>query len=69
MFFELLRFVELSSVAKVSKCCGKTGSVTPLTALLNQRLDTLQTPRMLTPFEINLLRKSKCEIAAYLVQL
>lgn len=51
-------------MAKISKSVGKTGSVTPSTALLNQRLDTLQTPRMLTPFEIELLRKSKSEMAA-----
>jgi hypothetical protein len=51
-------------MAKISKCGGKPGSVTPSTALLNQRLDTLQTPRMLTPFEIELLRKSKREMAA-----
>jgi len=30
--------------------------------LLNQRLDTFSTPRMLTPYEIELLRKSKQEI-------
>lgn len=51
-------------MAKILKFGGKTGSVTPSTALLNQRLDTLQTPRMLTPFEIELLRKSKREMAA-----
>jgi hypothetical protein len=28
------------------------------------KLDILQTPRMLTPFEIELLRKSKREMAA-----
>ena len=41
---------------------GWKGSVTPSTALLNQRLDTFSTPRMLTPYEIELLRKSKQEI-------
>ncbi|MCD8504225.1 MAG: hypothetical protein LRY56_01800 [Burkholderiaceae bacterium] len=51
-------------MAKNSKCGGKTGSVTPSTAQLNRRLDTLQTPRMLTPFEIELLRESKREMAA-----
>ena len=49
---------------KISKSVGQSGSVTPSTALLNQRLGTLQTPRMLTPFEIELLRKSKREMAA-----
>lgn len=51
-------------MAKISKCGGKTGSVTPSTVLLNQKLDTFQTPRMLTPSEIELLRKSKREMAA-----
>ena len=49
-------------MAKILKCGGKTGSVTLSTALLNQRLDTLQTPRMLTPFEIEILRKAKREM-------
>jgi hypothetical protein len=56
-------------VAKISKCGGKTGSVTPSTALLNQRLDTIQKPRMLTPFEIELLRKSKREMTARFTEL
>ncbi|MGH8563273.1 MAG: phosphoribosyltransferase [Gammaproteobacteria bacterium] len=43
---------------------GKTGSVTPSTALLNQKLGTSPAPRMLTPSEIELLRQSKREIAA-----
>ena len=43
---------------------GDSGSVTPSTALLNQRLATLNAPRMLTPAEIELLRLSKQEIAA-----
>jgi hypothetical protein len=51
-------------MAKISNCGGKTGSVTPSTALLNQKLDTFQTPPMLTLSEIELLRKSKREMAA-----
>jgi hypothetical protein len=49
---------------KTSKRGGKTDSVTPSNALLNPRLDTSQTSRMLTPFEIELLRKSKHEMQA-----
>ena len=40
------------------------GSVTPSTALLNQKLATSNAPRMLTPSEVTLLRQSKQEIAA-----
>ena len=41
---------------------GRKGSVTPSTALLNQRLATFSKPRMLTQYEIELLRQSKKEI-------
>jgi len=51
-------------MAKISKCGGKTGSVTPSTVLLNRKLATSNAPRMLTPSEIELLRKSKREMAA-----
>lgn len=47
-----------------SKDGGKTGSVTPSTASLNRRLGTLRAPRMLSAYEIGLLRKSAKEIAA-----
>jgi len=50
-------------MAKISKFVGKNGSVTPSTASLNQKLDTFQTPGMLTPSEIELLRKNKREMA------
>ncbi len=40
-----------------------SGSVTPSTALLNQKLATSNAPRTLTPSEIELLRLSKQEIA------
>ena len=45
------------------KTGGKKGLVTPSTALLNQRLATFSKPRMLTEYEIKLLRQSKVEIA------
>jgi len=47
---------------KNSKIGGKKGSVTPSTALLNLRLATFSKPRMLTEYEIGLLRQSKKEI-------
>lgn len=50
-------------MVKRLKIGGETGSVTVSTALLNQRLATLRESRMLTKFEIELLRKSKQEIA------
>ena len=51
-------------MADNSKNGGKAGSVTASTALLNQKLAILQTPRMLTKSEIVLLQNSKREIAA-----
>lgn len=48
---------------RILKTGGMTGSVTPSTALLNQKLATLREARMLTPSEIELLRKSKVEIS------
>ena len=42
---------------------GKKTSVTPSTALLNQKLGISPAPRMLTPSEIELLRQSKREMA------
>ena len=50
-------------MAQNLKSGGKPGSVTPSTALLNQRLAISNAPRMLTPSEIELLRRSKQEIA------
>lgn len=46
-----------------SKTGGKSGSVTPSTRLLNQKLGTSPAPRMLTSSEIELLRQSRQEIA------
>ena len=48
---------------KNSKAGGSTDSVTPSTALLNQRLDTFSKPRMLAPYEIELLQQSKRAMA------
>lgn len=47
---------------------GKSDSVTPSTRLLNQRLGISSAPRMLTPYEIELLQQSKREIADYVRQ-
>ncbi len=47
-------------MTKNSEC--RKGSFTPSTALLNQRLATFSRPRMLTQYEIELLRQSKKEI-------
>jgi hypothetical protein len=46
-----------------SKTGGKEDSLTPSTRLLNQRLGISPAPRRLTPYEIELLRQSKQEIA------
>ena len=46
-----------------SKDGGKSASATPSTASLNRKLGTLLAPRMLTPSEIDLLRRSKAEVA------
>ncbi len=42
---------------------GESDSVTPSTASLNRKLGISPAPRMLTPSEIALLRRSKQEIA------
>jgi hypothetical protein len=47
-----------------SKAGGKTGSVTPSTASLNQKAGTSRGPRMLSASEISLLKQSAKEIAA-----
>lgn len=45
-----------------SKGGGKSVSATPSIAALNQKLGTSPAPRMLTPCEIDLLRRSKAEV-------
>lgn len=52
-------------MGRTSKSGGSDGSVTPSTALLNQKLATLSAPRMLTASEIALLRQSMLEIAEW----
>ena len=46
------------------KSSERSISYTPSTDLLNRRLGTSPTPRMLNKYEIELLRQSACEIAA-----
>ena len=46
-----------------SKGGGKSASATPSIATLNRKLGTSPAPRMLTPSEIDLLRRSKAEVA------
>ena len=46
-----------------SKGGGASTSVTPSTALLNRKLGISPSPRMLTPSEVALLRRSAREIA------
>ena len=48
----------------ISKPGGNTNSVTPSTRLLNQKLGTSPALRRLTPSEIELLLRSKQELAA-----
>ena len=49
--------------AQTSKSGGRISSATPSIALLNQRLGTSPAPRMLTPYEIDLLRQCGKETA------
>ena len=48
---------------RTSKAGGGNISATPSIASLNRRLGTSPAPRMLTPYEIDLLRQSMKEIA------
>lgn len=48
---------------KTPKDNEKEVGITPSTALLNRRLGTSPAPRMLTPYEIELLRQSAKEVA------
>ena len=49
--------------AKTLNNGGENTSATPSLALLNRRLGTSPVPRMLTPSEIDLLRRSLKEVA------
>ena len=46
---------------RTSRSGGGSISATPSIALLNRRLGTSPAPRMLTPYEIDLLRRSAKE--------
>ena len=48
---------------RTSRSGGGNISATPSIALLNRRLGTSPAPRMLTPYEIDLLRRSAKEVA------
>ena len=48
---------------RTSRSGGGSISATPSIALLNRRLGTSPAPRMLTPYEIGLLRRSAKEVA------
>ena len=52
------------STDRTSKRGGTGISAMPLIALLNRRLGTSPAPRMLTPYEIDLLRQCTREAAA-----
>ena len=47
---------------KTPKHDEKRGGLTPSTALLNRLIGPSPAPRMLTPYEIDLLRQSKKEV-------
>ena len=51
------------STDQTSRSGGGSASATPSIALLNRRLGTSPAPRMLTPYEIDLLRQSAKEVA------
>ena len=52
-----------NDTARNSSNGGTTSLVTPSTALLNRKLAIWKDPRMLKPSEIDLLRRSKKEMA------
>ena len=52
-----------NDTARNSSDGGATSLVTPSTALLNRKFAIWKGPRMLTPSEIDLLRRSKEEMA------
>ena len=51
------------STAGTSRTGGENTSATPSIALLNRRLGISPAPRMLTPYEIDLLRQCVKEVA------
>ena len=52
-----------NDVARTSRSGRESTSITPSTALLNRSIGTSRAPRMLTPYEVDLLRRSKAEMA------
>ena len=52
------------NTAQTSSIGGASSLATPSIALLNQRLGTSPAPRMLTPYEIDLLRQCVKETVA-----
>ena len=55
-------------MVKTSSAGGSSGSVTPSTASLNQKLAISAGPRTLTESELKLLRQSAKEISARIEQ-
>ena len=51
------------STEQTSRSGGGSISVTPSTALLNRRLGISPAPRMLTPYEVDLLQQSNQEVS------
>ena len=52
-----------NDTGRTSRRGGGNTSATPSIALLNRSVGTSPAPRMLTPYEIDLLRRSKAEMA------
>ena len=52
-----------NDTGRTSRNGGGNTSATPSIALLNRSVGTSPAPRMLTPYEIDLLRRSKTEMA------
>ena len=52
-----------SDADRISRSGSGSTSATPSIALLKRRLGTSPAPRMLTPYEIDLLRRSAKEVA------
>ena len=51
------------STGRTSSAGGVSSSATPSIALLNRKLGTSPAPRMLTPYEVDLLRRCAAETA------
>ena len=53
----------VNDTGRTSRSGGGNTSATPSAVLLNRRLGTSPAPRMLTPCEVDLRRRSKAEMA------